>query len=94
MTSGGPALFRRSAVEKSNTELLNSLRENLDAARTASTDPADSTTWTSPDPSDPEQLYIPTPNITEYTLAEDRDEYDITGTPPPLLLSPAFPDPE
>ena len=77
--ASGASVLRRPAVEKSNTELVNSLRENFSTAGTAA-DAADTTTWTSSD--DDGTLYIPAPAATEEGLAEDREEYDITGESP------------
>ena len=84
---GGPSVIRRSAFEKSNTELTTTLRGNIVASQQAfSSDNANGTTentlsppsykaWTSQEDSD---LYIPTADFTHSGLAEDRPQYDIT----------------
>ena len=85
--AAGANVLRRPIVEKSNTELLSSLRENFEAVRAGSDD---TSTWTTSDLADSELLYIPAQNEEEFKLQEeDRAEYDITGAPP---RSPNLPE--
>ncbi|RAL01823.1 putative gamma-cysteine synthetase regulatory subunit [Aspergillus ibericus CBS 121593] len=70
MTSGSTVI--RPPTEKSNVELINSLRANLHAAQ--STSPSDYTTWTK---SSPHALYIPATDFAQ-GLSEERSQYDIT----------------
>lgn len=85
--SGGPPVIRRTAVSKSNVELINSLRANFLAAQASSLTPHAPThtapqteskrprysSWTT---KDGDILYIPSQRSTP--LVEPRESYDIT----------------
>ncbi|PYI07890.1 Aldo/keto reductase [Aspergillus sclerotiicarbonarius CBS 121057] len=71
MTSGSTVI--RPPTEKSNVELINSLRANFHAAQSSSPDPHP-TNWTKPSA---HGLYIPATDFTT-GLSEERSQYDIT----------------
>ncbi|KAI9708211.1 MAG: hypothetical protein M1820_004165 [Bogoriella megaspora] len=78
---GGPSVVRRAAFEKSNAELIASLRGNFVAAQqTIFMDGQSSLvpphqTWTEQADS---ILFVPKLNFTYSSLAEERSQYDIT----------------
>lgn len=84
---GVPSVIRRSTTEKSNVELINSLRANFVTAQQLhqqtngeAIDSAPKSTlppWTSPG-EDPATVYIPAKDFTNSGLSEERDQYDIT----------------
>lgn len=76
--SGGPSVIRRPAFEKSNTELISSLRSNFAAHQESPSSPSlppkpSFRTWTTQSDS---TLYIP--SLTPSPLTEPREAYDIT----------------
>lgn len=78
MTSG-PSVVRFHA-EKSNVELINSLKSNFQAAQQplpqdGQTNATDTTSWTK---REGDTLYIPATDFAQSGLAEERDQYDIT----------------
>lgn len=86
--NGGPSIIRRPASEKSNIELINSLRSNFIASKQAfapTTNGAQSdeskvahihyTTWTAQEDG---SLYVPSTDFSQAGLAEERSQYDIT----------------
>ncbi|KAF7589178.1 hypothetical protein BBP40_004707 [Aspergillus hancockii] len=79
MTSGGPSVIRQPTTEKSNVELINSLRSNFQSAQQLSSTQAETTpryrAWTR-ETSD--GLYIPATDFAQHGLAEERSQYDIT----------------
>lgn len=100
--AAGPNVIRKPTMEKSNTELVNSLRENLklasampetNGASTATDGSMDGTRqrpvseWTSTGENG--VSYIPSVDADQPGLLEDREEYDVTGrfTLPPALTS-------
>ena len=91
--NGGPSIIGRSATEKSNTELTNSLRANFLASQQASTsetkDETPATNGTRIDgikKTDPTKwtsrapgvIYVPATDFSASGLAEERSQYDIT----------------
>lgn len=82
--SGGPPVIRRTAVSKSNVELINSLRAHFISAQASSPNGAsDASTRTVPQPQytkwttrDADTLYIPSSSPTP--LVEPRESYDVT----------------
>ncbi|MCJ1308821.1 hypothetical protein MMC25_002476 [Agyrium rufum] len=87
--NGGLSIIRRSGTEKSNTELINSLRSNIDTARQGAILNPDSTAaagepsstdvnpsaWTS---HDADSIQIPSIDFSSGGLGEERSGYDIT----------------
>lgn len=92
--SGGPSITRRPASEKSNVELINSLRSNIEATKQAfepiSNGPIHPgtkdfhdknqnsppfTTWTT---HDGDVIYVPSIDLSQTGLAEERSDYDVT----------------
>lgn len=88
--NSGPSVIRRPTIEKSNVELLNSLRSNFTASQEANppfangvlsesanhtSKPASHRSWTS---QDGDTLYIPSIDFSLSGLAEERSQYDIT----------------
>ncbi|KAE8384612.1 NADP-dependent oxidoreductase domain-containing protein [Aspergillus alliaceus] len=79
MTSGGHSVIRQPSTEKSNVELINSLRSNFLTAQQLSS--AETTTtpryraWTR---ETEDGLYIPAIDFAQHGLAEERAQYDIT----------------
>ncbi|KAH7050289.1 hypothetical protein B0J12DRAFT_710896 [Macrophomina phaseolina] len=83
---GGPSAIRRNLIEKSNTELISSLRAHFAAhqqsAAPSTNGDASSTParisfrdWTTQQGTD---LYIPAIEFSDSGLSEERDAYDIT----------------
>lgn len=81
MTSGGPSVIRQPSTFKSNVELINSLRANIQTAQQATgttsngTSTEHSASWTR---KDDDALYIPAVDFSQRGLAEERSQYDIT----------------
>ncbi|KAF1815249.1 glutamate-cysteine ligase modifier subunit [Eremomyces bilateralis CBS 781.70] len=86
--SGGPPLIRQSHAEKSNLELISSLRSNIQAAKDAAVDP-DQNGDTKPDDvsnlplsawttTDGDQISVPSLESPCSGLSEDPEQYDIT----------------
>ncbi|KAE8152470.1 NADP-dependent oxidoreductase domain-containing protein [Aspergillus avenaceus] len=77
MTTGGHSVIRYSSTEKSNVELINSLRTNFQSAQQLSS--AETTpryrAWTR---ETDDGLYIPAIDFEQHRLAEERAQYDIT----------------
>ena len=88
--NGGPSIIRRPASEKSNVELINSLRSNFLASRQSVSAPINGalphveerrsgrgsyTTWTK---REGDLLYVPSVDFHHTGLAEERSQYDIT----------------
>ena len=88
--SGGPSVLRRPALEKSNIELINSLKSNFEASKQAfppcgsqlkeqtsgrETNNTPYDTWTA---REGDTIYVPSIDFSRSGLAEDRSEYDIT----------------
>lgn len=91
--NGGPSIIRRPTVEKSNTELTNSLKSNITASQEASTATTNGnghiTNGTllvekrQPPSStwttqENDVLYVPSLDFSPSGLAEERSQYDIT----------------
>ena len=92
--SGGPSITRRPASEKSNVELINSLRSNIEAAKQAfepifngSIHPEKrklhnteraSPAFTAWTSSDGTVIYVPSIDFSPTGLAEERSAYDVT----------------
>ncbi|KAE8354697.1 putative gamma-cysteine synthetase regulatory subunit [Aspergillus coremiiformis] len=78
MTSGGHSVIRQPTGEKSNVELINSLRSNFLAAQQLLA--VETTTTTTPrwTRETEDGLYIPAIDFAEHGLAEERAQYDIT----------------
>ncbi|KAL9608683.1 MAG: hypothetical protein Q9167_006501 [Letrouitia subvulpina] len=92
--SGGPSISRRPAYEKSNVELVNSLRSNFIASKEAYVVPADgagehhridgdlgylkNVWYTRWTSTEDGWLHIPTTALQTPGLAEERSSYDIT----------------
>ena len=91
--SGGPSIIRRPASEKSNVELINSLRSNFIASKQAFAPPTDRSRKGSSQADKPEEtsvlnaawatqdkgsLYVPSIDFAQAGLAEERSQYDIT----------------
>lgn len=75
----GPSVVRFQA-EKSNVELVNSLKSNFQAAQQSlpqdeQSHGASSTSWTK---QEGDTLYVPATDFTLSGLSEERDQYDIT----------------
>lgn len=93
--SGGPSIIRRPASDKSNVELINSLRSNTEASKQAfaplnnepdnSNHRKDCTQKTRSVPystwtaREDNVLYIPSIDFSQSGLAEERSQYDITA---------------
>ena len=91
--NGGPSIIRRSASEKSNVELINSLRSNFIATKQAYSPASNGSLHLSPQ-SDGNQnanilytvwttmeedtIFVPANNFSQGGLAEERSQYDIT----------------
>ena len=96
--TAGAGVIRKPTLEKSNTELVNSLRENFRAASSSSTLPlrTSPTTTAKNNPATrlaPEEwtklgsdrvLYVPMEGGEPHGLSEEREEYDVTGNLSPL----------
>ena len=91
--NGGPPIVRRPALEKSNVELINSLRSNILASKNAftpSTVDSSPTDYKNSDcnPATPPysewtsrengSLFVPAVDFSQTGLAEERSQYDIT----------------
>jgi len=90
--NGGPSVIRRLANEKSNIELLNSLRSNFVAAQHIEPSHANSCShethslpqklsysdYTTGTSKDGDTLYVPAMDLSLPGLAEERCQYDIT----------------
>lgn len=92
--SGGPSIIRRPASEKSNVELINSLRSNIDASKQAfepitngftSAEIKESHKAAKHNPPfntwtthDGDAIFIPSIDFSQSGLAEERYDYDIT----------------
>ena len=90
----GPSIIRRPTSEKSNTELVNSLRSNFIASKQAFASVTNGVDQFDPDKESPKKttgesctawtsqenglLYIPSIDFSQSGLAEERSEYDIT----------------
>lgn len=73
--TAGPSVIRFQ-TEKSNVELINSLKSNFQAAQqSAGYNENNAATWTK---QDGDTLYIPATNFAQSGLYEERDQYDIT----------------
>ncbi|QKX56820.1 uncharacterized protein TRUGW13939_03927 [Talaromyces rugulosus] len=73
--TAGPSVIRFQ-TEKSNVELINSLKSNFQAAQqSAGYNENNAATWTK---KDGDTLYIPATDFAQSGLYEDRDQYDIT----------------
>ncbi|KAI9880507.1 MAG: hypothetical protein M1830_002547 [Pleopsidium flavum] len=94
IVNGGPSIIRRPTVEKSNTELTNSLRTNVTVSQQASTvtinGEGNTTNGTSAAENrhhpplsswtarEDDTLYVPSIDFSVSGLAEERSQYDIT----------------
>jgi glutamate--cysteine ligase regulatory subunit len=92
--SGGPSIIRRPASEKSNIELINSLRLNIDASKQAfkpvtngsihlennevAYTKTNMTPFTTWTTRDGDVIYIPSVDFSQSQLAEERSDYDVT----------------
>ena len=92
--SGGPSIIRRPASEKSNIELINSLKSNFEASKQAfepvakesyhplheqpSKREAQNVSYIPWTASDGDAIYVPSIDFSQSGLAEERSEYDIT----------------
>ena len=92
--SGGPSITRRPASEKSNVELINSLRSNIEATKQAfepisngSINPdkkgfnnteLKTPPFTAWTTHDGNVIYVPPIDLSQTGLAEERSDYDIT----------------
>lgn len=90
--NGGPSIIRRPTSEKSNVELINSLRSNFIASKQAFTPTsngspdhscgekpkADPISYTAWTSNEDGVLYVPSVNFAQTGLAEERSQYDIT----------------
>lgn len=92
--SGGPSITRRPASEKSNVELINSLRSNIEASKQAFEPISNGSIYSenkdvhNPDRNDPpftswtthdgDALYVPSIDYSQTGLAEERSDYDVT----------------
>lgn len=93
--SGGPSIIRRPASEKSNVELINSLRSNTEASKQAFAplnngyDNGDhrkdhrhetrGVSYSTWTARDENILYVPSIDFSQSGLAEERSQYDITA---------------
>ncbi|PIG85907.1 gamma-cysteine synthetase regulatory subunit [Aspergillus arachidicola] len=79
MTSGGHTVIRQASTEKSNVELINSLRSNFQTAQQLSSAETPTTpryrAWTR---ETEDGLYIPAIDFAQRGLAEEKAQYDIT----------------
>ena len=90
---GGPSILRHPASEKSNIELINSLKSNFDASKQASAVPTNSASELPNGSHDStghnnsyrawttregNTVYIPSVNFSQSGLIEERSEYDVT----------------
>ena len=90
---GGPSIIRRPTVEKSNTELTNSLKTNITVSQEALTETTNgnghiTNGTTAGDTGQPplsawttregDVLYVPSLDFSASGLAEERSQYDIT----------------
>lgn len=89
--AGGPSIIRRPTTEKSNVELINSLRSNFIASKQAFEPTTNGTMdhaiekprskqipysdWTS---KEDDSLYVPSIDFGQTGLGEERSQYDIT----------------
>lgn len=94
--TAGAEVIRKPTLEKSNTELVNSLRENFKAAPSVLSDSSSSSGSDSAtnghDRKRPSEewtkvgkdgiTYIPASVCVPEVLVEDRGEYDVTGMTP------------
>jgi len=91
--NGGPSIIRRPTSEKSNVELINSLRSNFEASKQAFA-PATNGTTDHASAERPKQqptpyaawtayedgsLYVPSIDFNQTGLTEERSQYDITA---------------
>jgi len=91
--NGGPSIIRRPTSEKSNVELINSLRSNFEASKQAFA-PATNGTADHPPAERPKRvqtpysawtayedgsLYVPSIEFNQTGLTEERSQYDITA---------------
>ncbi|KAJ9199168.1 hypothetical protein DTO166G4_4897 [Paecilomyces variotii] len=92
--NGGPSIIRRFTTEKSNVELINSLRSNFVAAQhvepghaNGASDPQKhgipqkisyTDDYSSWTSQEDDTLYIPAIDFSQSGLSEERDQYDIT----------------
>lgn len=91
--SGGPSIIRRPASEKSNVELINSLRSNFIASKQAFAPATNGSQNGGSQADKPEKtsvpyttwtsqengsLYVPSNDFAQTGLAEERSQYDIT----------------
>ena len=91
--SGGPSIIRRPTSEKSNVELINSLRSNFVASKLAFATSADGTTngvsrsdelkdadvpYSAWTAQEDGSLFVPLNDFAHTGLAEERSQYDIT----------------
>lgn len=92
--SGGPSITRRPASEKSNVELINSLRSNIEATKQAfepisngSINPdrkgfndtnLKNLPFTAWTTHDVDVIYVPLIDFSQTGLAEERSDYDVT----------------
>lgn len=92
--NGGPSIIRRPTSEKSNVELINSLRSNFVASKQAFTPTANRGLDPQPQADCPKDanipyttwtahegdaLYVPLNDFAQTGLAEERSQYDITA---------------
>lgn len=92
--AAGAEVIRKPTLEKSNTELVNSLRENFKAASSAPISASSSSNGSNNSDYQDKKLspqewikvgsdgvtYIPAAVSNPEVLVEERGEYDITGT--------------
>ena len=92
--SGGPSIIRRPASEKSNVELINSLRSNIDASKQAfepvtngfvhayskelQSTRSNNLPFTAWTTHDGDVIYVPSIDFSQSGLAEERSDYDVT----------------
>lgn len=91
--NGGPSIIRRPTSEKSNVELINSLRSNFEASKQAFVLATNGTADHSPAERPKQEqipysawtayedgsLYVPSIDFNQTGLAEERSQYDITA---------------
>ena len=84
--NGGPSIIRRPTSDKSNVELINSLRSNFIASKQAfapmtngtishEAKPIPYSAWTT---CENDSLFVPSIDFNQTGLAEERSQYDIT----------------
>ncbi|KAJ5950210.1 uncharacterized protein N7479_008623 [Penicillium vulpinum] len=86
MQAGRQSVIRQPLTQKSNVELINSLRSNFLASQQIETSPANGTDTNGQAVSHPpswtlqseDALYIPAIDFSQHGLSEERDQYDIT----------------